>query len=99
MCRIMYHTATTQTNGVSFSLVAGACCYVHFSNNPYGTSKSQSLNINSTGAKSISHEVSIKGEADNNYKSDSYYPLSTLFVYNGSSYLTSRSSHYGDYND
>ena len=87
------------TNGVSFSLVAGACCYVHFSNDPYGTLKSVSLNINSTGAKSISHEVTIAGDSINTNKSFTYYPLSTLFVYNGSSYLTGKSSHYGDYAD
>ena len=79
--------------------MAGACCYVHFSNNPYGTLKSVSLNINSTGAKSISHEVTIAGGSNSGTHDDTYYLLSTLFVYTGSSYITGRSSHYGDYSD
>ena len=45
----------TITNGVSFSLVAGACCYIKFSNKLYTASDTKiSLNINSTGAKEIS---------------------------------------------
>ena len=43
------------TNGVSFSLVAGACCFIKFSNKVSSSQDATiSLNINSTGAKSIS---------------------------------------------
>ena len=47
----------TLTNGVSFSLVAGACCVVKFTNGQkyadsfYSQKSPLSLNINSTGAK------------------------------------------------
>lgn len=49
-------TMTTQTNGVSFSLEAGACCVVLFNNTGSLNSGASisSLNINSTGAKSVS---------------------------------------------
>ena len=57
MLIIIVIIVTTKTNGVSFSLVAGACCLVKFTSTAIGTFSSSiaggTLNINSTGAKSM----------------------------------------------
>ena len=44
------------TNGVSFSLVDGACCIINITNNIYKNRASTTItmNVNSTGAKNIS---------------------------------------------
>lgn len=61
------------TNGVSFSLVAGACCVVKFtngqtwlSNSYYSQTSPLSLNINSTGAKYFGGCYGTNGGMQNN---------------------------------
>ena len=49
-------TIVTETNGVSFSLVAGACCIVNFSNGLSAYVGANTININSTGAKTLKDE-------------------------------------------
>lgn len=76
------------TNGVSFSLVAGACCAVAFSNEleynwTSNSTKASTLNINSTGAKSLArYYTSQGGESEQLYPAKGAY----LFVYTGSAY-------------
>ena len=80
-------TTTTLTNGVSFSLVAGACCIVDFSNNASTSYKNpvqlSTLNINSTGA----HDVQWLRVNDTRYQSETSYLHSTIFVYTGTKYI------------
>ena len=101
------------TNGVSFALVAGACCVVHINNNTYTKSYTKiTLNINSTGAK----DVQLQTEAwSSQYQTPDrgsivsltqYYAVSKcqLFIYDGSVYIAPRSTFaayndYGDYSD
>ena len=88
------------TNGVSFSLVVGACCAIKFSSDPYDSNKSYTMNINSTGAKSISL---------NNYSFNTYYsggrymnPASNyanIYIYTGSNYIHNAPRTYNDYGD
>lgn len=77
-----------QTNGVSFELVAGACCAVAFSNElehdwSSNSTKASTLNINSTGAKSFSRYTTSSGSSN-----EQLYPAkgAYLFIYNGSKY-------------
>ena len=44
------------TNGVSFALVAGACCIVDFKGGLSAYSNAYTININSTGAKTFKDE-------------------------------------------
>ena len=89
--------------------MAGACCYIKFSNKLYTASDTQiSLNINSTGAKAISLSfVTIRyGSAQVMYN---YSPLTLrtaalpspcLIIYDGSMYALGYSSYiYEDYSD
>ncbi len=77
-----------QTNGVSFSLVAGACVAVAFSNELEGdwttnVTKASTLNINSTGAKSFARYTTSQGSSF-----EQIYPKkgAYLFIYTGSAY-------------
>lgn len=79
------------TNGVSFSLVAGACCVIKYNNDPTsgGTAGSGqqnnfgTMNINSTGAKTV--KSSSNGLYSTNYYI--YHGNHTyLFVYDGTYY-------------
>lgn len=70
----------TITNGVSFSLVAGACCYIVFSKaiTPKNSTLKWTVNINSTGAKyyrakSHVYESNFAWE----YRSDNTYQVYT----------------------
>ena len=82
------HTLIRGTNGVSFALVAGACCAVAFSNEleptwSSGSTKASTLNINSTGAKSLArYTTSSGGENEQVHPAKGAY----LFVYTGSAY-------------
>ena len=73
---------------MSFSLVAGACCAVAFSNELESTwssvvTKASTLNINSTGAKQFSrYTTSSGGSNEHIYPAKGAY----LFIYNGSTY-------------
>ena len=75
-------------NGVSFSLVAGACCCLYFSNafksDSFGTT---TININSSGAKSIQHSTAAM--SGNSYTAA--FPLFVtreyLAIYTGSKYM------------
>ena len=92
------------TNGVSFSLVAGACCIVKFSN-PLAKEtldSSVTLNINSTGAKKFrSYNKTSAGYSDSLQWGDMYADLDIIpiVMYNGSTWENSCSAAYGDYQD
>ena len=95
-------------NGVSFALVAGAVCVVHFSS---GTDDSKfgevTLNINSTGAKKVNmHYVYINTSYGRcniyTYKmeQDAFAPNKSLYIYDGLEYNITLGGHlYGDYSD
>ena len=75
--------------------MAGACCLVKFANytaNPEGPTKSITMNINSTGAKSwLSSYMYAVGSKEG-----------IILMYNGSSYNSAgpnNSNQYGDYQD
>lgn len=97
------------TNGVSFSLVDGAVCGIVFTNNPYtggngGTLKSvafSSLNINSTGAKTVGHSYYLSAQTSGYFYSA--YPATgnVYFVVYGNSKYTCISPlyFYNDYAD
>ena len=97
--------ATTQTNGVSFALVAGAVCAVKFSNTlgkDYGGGTQVTLNINSSGAKGVglaywSNSNLYHGKNPN----DSAFvsPGTSIMVYDGSIYRHGLPGGYIDYTD
>ena len=96
------------TNGVSFSLVAGACCYVMFTNGMASkNSKLQwTLNINSTGAKVAAWHAGLAGVSTYISNATSYRTYiqnkNPLFVYSGTYYLPIgefNTSNYTDYED
>ena len=81
------------TNGVSFSLVAGAVCIVYFSKNlteNNTTGKDRTLNINSTGAKSLTVRNAVLNDRTNVYG----YPGTYIVSYTGSAYAMSTAPHY-----
>ena len=87
---------------MAFSLVAGAVCQVHFSNIGFylGGSTTYSLNINSTGAKTITYYSRALNYRKGNRDHSDYKGTATgFFVYNGSAYYTLPSFAYGDYSD
>ena len=99
-----------QTNGVSFSLVEGACVIVHFSTSTYNKNTSVlTLNVNSTGAKPLmSYQSKINSTSyyskDHQWSvqhrgSDGQPPRKCLYFYDGSSYAHGSTGQYGDYND
>ena len=86
---------------MSFSLVAGAICGVYFNNGV--TNTSGTLNINSTGAKTL-EIYNIKGGSDNWIPSESNKQMvshkNTILLYNGSSYgCIIKHYLYGTYSD
>lgn len=86
------------TNGVSFTLVAGAICAVYF-NNTFANSSTPTLNINSTGAKSL-RPISrdrTKWLTDINYSTNHVYL--SFVVYTGSMYYATDSFTYRYYSD
>ena len=90
------------TNGVGFALVAGAVCQVHFSNIGFfvGGTTTYSLNINSTGAKTITYySRALNNMNHGNSYGDIKGTATGFFVYNGSAYYTLPSFSYGDYSD
>lgn len=97
---------------MSFSLVAGACCFVLFHNAiaSKNSKRTWTLNINSTGAKTAAWYTGYAasgGTVTPMLSTDSsYYTLhaesNPLFVYNGTYYLPigeKASSYYSDYGD
>lgn len=92
----------TQTNGVSFELAAGACCMVYFNTlhnvSSFGDTRyTYTLNVNSTGAKSIVY---------GNRGLDSYDGAGNImaikciiFMYNGTNYYFFPNATYYDYSD
>ena len=98
---------------MSFSLVAGALCHVYFSNKVTGIdTTSVTLNINSTGAKTLNTPHSESRSDSKEYTdwrgfesgtSYNYHPAAAKYiiaVYNGSSYSCSPGyEHYDDYKD
>ena len=92
----------TITNGVSFALVAGAICLVTFtaSNNTnlyghlYHNASLVTLNINSTGAKTLGVESN-----SNNGEAFSTVDYTILALYNGTRYSVSVGHMYPDYSD
>ena len=95
-------TKTIQTNGVSFELVAGACVAVYFTNGATNnSSKSWTLNVNSTGAKSITTYRNFAAGYASNYaeNNDFTYSITGLFVYMNGAYYTTMAYTYGDYAD
>ena len=101
---LMHTMEIILTNGVSFSLVAGACCIVKFS---YSLTKeslnsSVTLNINSTGAKKFrSYTKTYVGGTDSLGWRDMQLNLDVIpiVMYNGSTWENTCYAAYGDYND
>ena len=93
------------TNGVSFELVAGACCFVVFNSATYTNAAdyaSVTLNINSTGAKKFSnYQLRYNGRSYMSYEGPAVIELSRsgIISYNGSTYLGLVYAVYGDYGD
>ena len=96
------------TNGVSFELVAGACCCVRFTTDmATKNSLSVTLNIQSTGARSINVVSGVYGAVYRRYQntinmidwSRSILPQLCLLWYDGSVYCFSGINSYGDYSD
>ena len=99
------------TNGVSFELVAGACCLVTFNNHIVGhITSSPTLNINSTGAKTLrsagTHEYSSYNTTWWGFAAAAayaHYPAMAFHVlaaYDGSAYRCNTAYEvYGDYSD
>ena len=99
---------TILTNGVSFELVAGACCCVRFTNDTATkNSLNVTLNIQSTGAYAINVVSGVYGATYRQYSdsitridwSRSILPQICLLWYDGSVYCFSGITYYGDYND
>lgn len=87
---------------MSFALVNGACIGVYFTNGgTNSSSQSWTLNVNSTGAKSITAYSSCIAGWKHDHASSLNYTYSTtgFFVYMNSKYYTSMSYVYGDYSD
>ena len=86
------------TNGVSFALVAGAVCYINFTAASSSKYNHSTLNINSTGAKTLRGTGTI-GSVSNSSETSQYLP--TLVCYTGSEYLyvTARRNITAHYND
>ena len=96
----------TLTNGVSFSLEAGAICVIHSSKALIGgdydfwRNNSWSLNINSTGTKTIQQSsvtfyTTYSG-------GDGMYPganIGIIAIYTGNTYLLTFPMDYPDYGD
>ena len=85
--RAAYSMVTTQiTNGVSFSLVAGAMCVVRFSNRHSSVQViNNTLNINSTGAKTCRGTTqSATSQTDKGFVGMN--ANCWVFFYNGSQY-------------
>ena len=80
-------------NGVSFDLEAGVVCIVNFSKNlteDRNTGNNRTLNINSTGAKSLTVRNSALHDRTNTYG----YPGTFIVSYTGSTYAMSTAPHY-----
>ena len=91
-----------QTNGVSFSLVAGATCFTWFSNKVSNYNlRNATLNINSTGAKSINVGAINSGHAMGHGDNlDDTGSQGVLFTYTGTVYyMIGRGLYYPDYGD
>ena len=96
---------------MSFELVAGACCLVTFNNYISGDSTSSpTLNINSTGAKTLKSAGTLKESTYNQtwwgFNSETSYhrhpaiAFHVLAAYDGSAYRCNTAyAHYGDYSD
>ena len=86
---------------MSFALVAGAICSIKFSNT-FNTSRTEcTLNINSTGAKSvdvINAQVAM-AVYGREYSSPTTVVGPGLTVYNGSTYRFVLTQPYNDYSD
>ena len=94
----------TITNGVSFELVAGACCIVKFSNSltSSGLNTSVTLNINSTGAKKFKayNKKTYSSNDSNNWRAMQVeLDIIPLVMYNGSTWENTCYAYYGDYTD
>ena len=96
------------TNGVSFELVAGACCCVRFTNDTSTkNAMTVTLNIQSTGAYAINVVSGVYGATYRKYSdpisridwSRSILPQVCLLWYDGSVYCFSGIVPYNDYGD
>lgn len=96
---------TRMTNGVSFSLVAGAVCWIYFSNGLNGGDSSGTtgwtMNLNSTGAKNINYRTYYNGKARESTHSfgNGTSTGSLLFCYSGSVYYTATDDRIYSYSD
>ena len=87
---------TIVTNGVSFSLVAGACVAVYFSN---GLSGTPTLNVNSTGAKNLRPISKDRTYWEDNTLYSTTHVWASLIFYTGSMYYACDSYRYRYYSD
>ena len=88
----------TLTNGVDFALVAGSTCAVYFTNT-FKDNSTPTLNINSTGAKSLKPISRDR----TNWHTDTWYSTNHVYlsfvVYTGSIYYAIDSYQYRYYSD
>lgn len=83
-CKIFIQT--TVTNGVSFELVSGACCFINFTAASSRTANVSTLNINSTGSKTLQKNMFIRS-ASNISSSIGYNFIPCVVCYTGSAYI------------
>ena len=94
----------TITNGVSFSLVAGACCAVYFSSG-LSNRKSVTVNINSTGAIPLKYNnlylmtYALTGGSNQEIYNTQPNANTVLLIHTGSEYHLQMPLKYGDYSD
>lgn len=105
--RPMVIIVTIKTNGVSFSLVAGACCFVKMSNIVTKTGIKWTLNINSTGAKNVIAywlggswtNITIVQASSGHDSQSPTLSLLMWVVYDGSTYVATDNNGYMTYPD
>lgn len=95
------------TNGVSFELVAGACCFIKMTNIVTMSGAKWTLNISSTGAKNVVaynlsgtyNNLNVVQASSNHVTQSPTLPLLMWVVYNGSTYATTSNMVYMTYPD
>lgn len=91
---LLYMNTEILTNGVSFELVAGACCMLNPTSGPIATGST--ININSTGAKNIAY-TQHSGSSDMFTPSSLEKNIVGLLMYDGTKYhLAQRIAYFDD---
>ena len=89
------------TNGVSFSLVTGALVAINYTNYVSPDTKNVTLNINSTGSKTLHYGRSSSGYGAGYYDAYLLEGAASVHIYTGSVYIAGSgiSYRYYDYQD